>query len=117
MNSRLPMLNGMTYPQCGHALSDIGKNITTDAARLRPTSWWSDAETRCFSAAQNVASYGPGCVERGRYEGHCFGMRGIVSATPQGASGAVREPVLFRSVLHDRETGETTGRVFRADRR
>jgi hypothetical protein len=35
------MLNGMTYPQCGHARYDMGKNITTDAAGLRPTSGWS----------------------------------------------------------------------------
>jgi hypothetical protein len=52
------MLNGMTNPQCGHARCDMGKNITIDAAGLRPISWWSDAEARCFSAAQNIA-HGP----------------------------------------------------------
>jgi hypothetical protein len=44
------MFNGMTYPQCGHARWDMGKNITTDAPGLRPTSWWSDAETRFCGA-------------------------------------------------------------------
>jgi hypothetical protein len=41
----------------------MGKNITTDAAGLRPTSQWSDAKAHCLSAAQNVGPRGISAVK------------------------------------------------------